>query len=61
MDSTDILCEQASNVVDYIVRCRTDIPVEELEVVQENGDVMYSDRVQDIFNNVLDLIDLRED
>lgn len=61
MDSTDILCEQASNVVDYIVRCHTDIPVEELEVVQENGDVMYSDRVQDIFNNVLDLIDLRED
>lgn len=61
MDSTDILCEQASNVVDYIVRYHTDIPVEELEVVADNGDVMYSDRVQDIFNNVLDLIDLRED
>ena len=57
----DELCEQASAVVDYIVRYHTDIPVEELEVVAENGDVMYSDRVQDIFNNVLDLIDLRED
>ena len=61
MDSTDILCEQASNVVEYIVKYHTDIPLEELYLTDNNGDTVYSDRVQDIFNNVLDLIDLRED
>ena len=57
----DVLCEQASAVVEYIVLNYTDIPAEELAITDDNGDILYSDRVQDIFNNVLDLIDMRED
>lgn len=58
--TTDVLCEQASIVTEYIVKTYTDYPLDELEKVAPNGDLGYSDRVQDIFNNVLDLIDLRQ-
>jgi len=53
----DTVCELSSNIVEYIVRNFTQIPLNELEVEQDNGDIMYSDRVQDIFNNVLDTVD----
>lgn len=55
--SMDIMCEQASAVVEYIVKVHTDIPIDELALVSDSGDIVYSDRVQDIFNNVLDLIE----
>ena len=58
---TDILCEQASAVVEYIVRNYTQIPLTELEETDANGDVRYSDRVQEIFNDVFDAIDTREE
>lgn len=53
----DVMCDIASAIVEYIVTYHTDIPLAELEVEQENGDILYSDRVQDIFNNVLDIVD----
>lgn len=53
----DMMCELASDIVEYIVTYHTDIPLAELEVTEENGDLRYSDRVQDIFNEVLDIVD----
>jgi hypothetical protein len=53
----DVICDLSSELVDYIVRNFTNYPLSELEETQENGDLRYSDRVQDIFNYVLDIVD----
>jgi hypothetical protein len=53
----DQKCDLASSITAYIVQYHTDYPLTELEETQDNGDIRYSDRVQDIFNEVLDLID----
>lgn len=53
----DVLCETASALVAYLVERYTDWPLAELEVVADNGDIGYSDRVQTLFGNVLDILD----
>ena len=55
--SMDVMCELSSELTAYIVKSFTTIPLEELEVIAPNGDLIYSDRVQTIFNNVLDTVD----
>ena len=53
----DYVSELSSKLVEYIVRNFTDYPLGELEVEQESGDFRYSDRVQDIFNTVYEIVD----
>jgi len=53
----DVKCELSSNIVEYIVLNFTDYPAEELSIEDEDGEVSYSDRVQNIFNKVLDIVD----
>lgn len=53
----DVMSETASEIVDYIVAHHTDWSLNELEVKQPNGDINYSERVQNVFNNVLDILD----
>lgn len=52
----DMISDATSEIVEYIVRHHTNYPLEELEVV-DGDEIRYSDRVQDIYNNVLDIID----
>lgn len=53
----DEVCELSSQLVEYIVKHHTNYKMSELSEIQDNSDEMYSDRVQDIFNDVSDLID----
>jgi len=50
----DIVCELSSVITSYIVNNFTDIVLEEQ---LKNGDIVYSDKAQDIFNNILDKVD----
>jgi hypothetical protein len=53
---TDEKCELASAIVDYIWR-GVHQQVADHSYTENNGDVRYVDEAQDIFNNVLDIID----
>lgn len=50
--------DRAEAITEYIVLHHSDIPVEELHEEQSNSDVRYSERVQDIFNNVLSILEI---
>lgn len=52
------LADRADLITEYIVLHHSDIPMGELREEQSNGDVRYSERVQDIFNNVLSILEM---
>lgn len=50
----DVMAELAETLTEYIVGNYTNAPLWKTE---PNGDVIYHDEAQDIFNHVLDVID----
>lgn len=50
----DVMCELASEITAYVIEGFTNAP---LDFQDENGDIRYHELAQDVFNNVLDMID----
>lgn len=55
--SMDIMCELASDITEYIWYQNKPDRLEHHSYEAPNGDIMYTDEAQDIFNQVLDIID----
>lgn len=53
----DEVCELASDITAYIWSAVMDRPQMKLEVTEENGDIRYCEEAQDIFLEILDIVD----